>query len=160
MKNVLKSEEKYWRENDAKFRALAQNTTYEQFEDIVKASHLKPLENKDKAPSAKVRSSIWNTITLTGKKTTQENTSVTQPPTRSTPTSIKNIDEFCSSWRGMEIEERIDFVSEVGEGTLNRIFHMEIPPELIGEMLHTFLAFRPNTKDIAAVVKTLGGYHY
>ena len=35
----------YWQKNDAKFRALAQNATYDQFEEIVKASHIKPLGN-------------------------------------------------------------------------------------------------------------------
>ena len=43
LSKVIKSDEVYWRQNDAKFRALAQNATYDQFEEIVKASHLKPL---------------------------------------------------------------------------------------------------------------------
>ncbi len=43
LSKVLKNDEAYWRQNDAKFRALAQNATYDQFEEIVKASHLKPL---------------------------------------------------------------------------------------------------------------------
>ncbi len=43
LSKVIKNDEVYWRQNDAKFRALAQNATYDQFEEIVKASHLKPL---------------------------------------------------------------------------------------------------------------------
>jgi hypothetical protein len=39
---------RYRRENDAKFRAVAQNVaSYEEFKDIVAASHLKPLDKKD-----------------------------------------------------------------------------------------------------------------
>ena len=45
LSKVIKNDEAYWRQNDAKFRALAQNATYDQFEEIVKASHLKPLGN-------------------------------------------------------------------------------------------------------------------
>ena len=44
LNTMLEQDNRYWRENDAKFRAVAQNATYEQFEDIVKASHLKPLD--------------------------------------------------------------------------------------------------------------------
>ena len=36
MKNVLVQDETYWRQNDAKFRAVAQNVTFEQFEEIGK----------------------------------------------------------------------------------------------------------------------------
>ena len=49
LNSMLAQDRSYWRENDAKFRAVAQNATYEQFEDIVKASHLKPLEKTDKS---------------------------------------------------------------------------------------------------------------
>ena len=160
------NDERYWRENDAKFRAVAQNATYEQFEDIVKASHLKPLDKKDKSPNAKSRSSIWNSISLAGKKSGSENAAATHAQksgnTGLHPTSvgkqagIKNIDEFYSLWRCLEIEERIDLVSEVGEDNIARIFSMETPPELLGDMLHTFLAFRSTTNDISTVVKTLG----
>ncbi|EDQ92295.1 uncharacterized protein MONBRDRAFT_21844 [Monosiga brevicollis MX1] len=44
LQRSVEKEERYWRENDAKFRAMAQKVaTYEEFEDIVKASHIKPL---------------------------------------------------------------------------------------------------------------------
>ena len=41
--DTIEQDSRYWRENNAKFRAVAQNATYEQFEEIVKASHLKPI---------------------------------------------------------------------------------------------------------------------
>lgn len=150
-------DERYWRENDAKFRAVSQNVTFEQFEDIVKASHLKPLDKKDRSPSGKAKSSIWNSISLTSKKCNQDSVNPSDlcraPGRRS---YVKNIDEFHSIWRDLEIEERINFVSELGEEVIARIFQSEIPPELLGEMLHTFLAFRPCNQDIAAIIKTLG----
>ena len=157
MSRVLVSDEKYWRENDAKFRAVAQNVTYEQFEDIVKTSHLKSLDKKDKSPNPKSKPSIWNSISLAGKKSSAEtvNTALPEKPGHLVKSSVKNIDEFYSLWRYLEIEERIDFISELGEDNVGRIFQTEIPPELLGEMLHSFLAFRPTTQDIAAIVKTL-----
>ena len=45
---AVEEDAKYQRENDAKFRAVAQKVgSYEEFKDIVAASHLKPLEKKD-----------------------------------------------------------------------------------------------------------------
>lgn len=47
LSGLMQKDDKYWRENDAKFRAAKQMATYEEFENIVKASHLKPLEKSD-----------------------------------------------------------------------------------------------------------------
>ena len=35
---LMQKDDKYWRENDAKFRAAKQMATYEEFENIVKVS--------------------------------------------------------------------------------------------------------------------------
>lgn len=46
---AVEADAKYQRENAAKFRAVEQRVgSYEEFKDIVAASHLKPLEKKDK----------------------------------------------------------------------------------------------------------------
>lgn len=45
---AVEANEKYLRENDAKFRAVNQRVgSYEEFRDIVSTAHLKPLERKD-----------------------------------------------------------------------------------------------------------------
>eukprot|EP00088_Acartia_fossae_P002243 TRINITY_DN10891_c0_g2_i1.p1 TRINITY_DN10891_c0_g2~~TRINITY_DN10891_c0_g2_i1.p1 ORF type:complete len:283 (+),score=67.43 TRINITY_DN10891_c0_g2_i1:34-882(+) len=196
LSKVVKHDETYWRQNDAKFRAVAQNATYDQFEEIVKASHLKPLEKKDKSPGNKSKSSIWNSISLSSKKLSINATlEAAQPPAAGTGGSsshvtgggaasshptltdttkscghdaagggrssfatkgpIRNIDDFLAAWRDLEIDERIAFLSNLSEEKLNQILSCEIPPELIGDMLHTFLAFRQNPNDIAVVVNTL-----
>lgn len=47
--SAVEADAKYERENAAKFRAVEQRVgSYEEFKDIVAASHLKPLEKKDK----------------------------------------------------------------------------------------------------------------
>lgn len=44
----IEKDKKYWRENDAKLRAVEQRVaTYEEFTDIVKACHLKPFTKED-----------------------------------------------------------------------------------------------------------------
>ena len=46
---ALAKDEKYQRENDAKFRAIHQKVkSYDEFRDIVEASHLRPLDKGDK----------------------------------------------------------------------------------------------------------------
>ena len=45
---AVEADEKYLRENDAKFRAVNQRVgSYEEFRAIVSTAHLKPLERKD-----------------------------------------------------------------------------------------------------------------
>uniref|UniRef100_A0A8C2L699 Coiled-coil domain containing 103 n=1 Tax=Cricetulus griseus TaxID=10029 RepID=A0A8C2L699_CRIGR len=59
---ALAADEKYKRENDAKLRAVEQRVpSYEEFRGIVLASHLKPLEQKDKMGGK--RSVPWNSHT-------------------------------------------------------------------------------------------------
>ena len=40
LSGLMQKDDKYWRENDAKFRAAKQMATYEEFENIVKVSLL------------------------------------------------------------------------------------------------------------------------
>ena len=59
--HALAKEEKYQRENDAKFRAINQKVrSYEEFRDIVDASHLKPLDKNDKIGGMSYQK--WNHI--------------------------------------------------------------------------------------------------
>ena len=70
------ADEKYSCENDAKFRAVHQNVkSYDEFRDIVAASHLQPLDRKDVIGSDKIQQP-WNTMYLSSK----ENMEVTVNP--------------------------------------------------------------------------------
>lgn len=159
LNSMLAQDNRYWRENDAKFRAVAQNSTYEQFEDIVKASHLKPL---DKSPNSKTKNSIWNSITsATSRKPSNDPKPVTSPEVicpGTTPTGLvvpRNIDEFQHRWRNIEICDRIGFVQDLGQAAVSKIFSTEIPPELLADFLYTFLTFGPSLTDLVVVVQTL-----
>ncbi|EEB16835.1 conserved hypothetical protein [Pediculus humanus corporis] len=65
LEKAIVADEKYQRENDAKFRAVEQKVaTYDEFRDIVKASHLKPLEKTEKIvdPNLSQKNVIWNSV--------------------------------------------------------------------------------------------------
>ena len=61
LQRSVQSEEKYQRENSAKLRAVSQQVpSFEQFRSLVLASHLKPLERRDKQGSS--RKQPWNPV--------------------------------------------------------------------------------------------------
>nr|XP_010329777.1 coiled-coil domain-containing protein 103 isoform X4 [Saimiri boliviensis boliviensis] len=63
---ALTADEKYKRENAAKLRAVEQRVaSYEEFRGIVLASHLKPLERKDRMGGK--RAVPWNCHTIQGR---------------------------------------------------------------------------------------------
>jgi len=169
LSNALGADAKYWRENDAKFRAVAQRATYQQFEDIVKTSHLKPLEKTDKSPKSKTNSSsIWNSIAAaTSRKVTNDEVSI-RASTSSSQSRVPEIGkkpdiskmprtvvEFHNIWRNVEISQRLGFLRDLGQSNIGKIFHVEIPPELLGDIIHTLLTFGPSLQEHVTVVQTL-----
>ena len=68
LKADMASDNLYWVRNDAKLRAAKQTASYEEFDQIVKASHLKPLSREDHLqkmdPQGKSRQ--WNTACRNG----------------------------------------------------------------------------------------------
>ncbi|EDV26842.1 uncharacterized protein TRIADDRAFT_54163 [Trichoplax adhaerens] len=61
LSNALEADKKYWRENDAKIRAVGQRVgTYEEFKGIVAASHLRPLDRKEGLITNERITQTWN----------------------------------------------------------------------------------------------------
>ena len=153
LNSVLEQDSRYWTENDAKFRAVAQNVSYEQFEEIVKASHLKPLEKHDKSQLSNPKNTIWNSvsndkrdkISNTDIKTSDESVKIIYEP--------KNVAEFYTSWRSKEPSDRISFIKDIGQSKLKEIFATEVPSELVVEIVETFHHFKAS--EIIMVVQTL-----
>merc|ERR1711874_899985 len=132
-------------------------------------SHLKPLEKTDKSPKSKTNSSsIWNSIAkATSRKVT--NDEVTSRATSSShgrvlpemskkPETAKlprTVVEFHNIWRNTEISQRLTFLRDLGQSNIAKIFNVEIPPELLGDIIHTFLTFGPSLQDLVTVVHTL-----
>ncbi|XP_016057511.1 PREDICTED: coiled-coil domain-containing protein 103 isoform X3 [Miniopterus natalensis] len=74
---ALTADEKYQRENAAKLRAVEQRVaSYEEFRGIVLASHLKPLERKDKI--GEKRTVPWNCHSTPGRTSQDETTEISQ----------------------------------------------------------------------------------
>ena len=157
--DTIEQDSRYWRENNAKFRAVAQNATYEQFEEIVKASHLKPIEKQDKTQYGKLKSTIWNSITnATSRKPVnseinkQDTSETSENFPISNPTTF---DEFYESWRRTEMSERIRYLQNIGSTSLKKILSKEVPSELIVDFIYTFMSFGSSLSDLVTVVNTL-----
>ena len=154
LNSVLEQDSKYWRENDAKFRAVAQNATYEQFEEIVKASHLRPLDKSDKTPSSKPKTSIWNSIAnATSRKS--EDKKMDASGVSKVTSDPRNLDEFYDIWKNIEICDRIKFMQDLGLEKSKKIFTCEVPSELIAEFLYTFLTFGSSCGEMVLVVRSV-----
>ena len=61
LKADMASDNLYWVRNDAKLRAAKQTASYEEFDQIVKASHLKPLSREDHLQKMDPQGNCMNT---------------------------------------------------------------------------------------------------
>uniref|UniRef100_A0A3B3TEJ5 Family with sequence similarity 187 member A n=1 Tax=Paramormyrops kingsleyae TaxID=1676925 RepID=A0A3B3TEJ5_9TELE len=131
---ALESDERYQRENNAKFRAVHQRVaSYEEFRDIVLASHLKPLEKSDVTEAP--RKQPWNSVfsatkqkDTVGCEVTEVSQAAFQPRTAS---------EFQRGWRrlGGKVKDKYHCIISLGGPKLREIFNIEIASGLLGEFL-------------------------
>lgn len=148
---AVAADEKYQRENNAKFRAVHQKVaSYEEFRDIVLASHLRPLERKDKIGGK--RKQPWNSY-ATEVVAKQDSTEEISQELCSEP---KTAAEFYRDWRRCLKDgvERYQFLLQLGAATIGRIFHADLAFGLLGEMVTT-LAENVQSTDHAAVFQIL-----
>ncbi|XP_075071474.1 dynein axonemal assembly factor 19 [Mixophyes fleayi] len=128
--NAVAADQKYQRENDAKFRAIHQKVaSYEEFRDIVLASNLKPLERKDKIGGD--RKQPWNPTATTNSLSREPACTMLQDAL----SEPKNAFEFTRNWRRIEGKKRYDFLLQIGAKKLSCIFHTEVCSGLVGEFL-------------------------
>ncbi|TKC44472.1 hypothetical protein EI555_013972, partial [Monodon monoceros] len=147
---ALTADEKYKRENAAKLRAVEQRvSSYEEFRGIVLASHLKPLEQKDKIGGK--RTVPWNCHTIQGRPSQDETTEISpveqledlctlfpsfaiQEKTLLQPETSA---EFYRDWRRYlrSGSERYEALLQLGGPKLGRLFQMDVGFGLLGEML-------------------------
>ncbi|XP_003222659.2 coiled-coil domain-containing protein 103 [Anolis carolinensis] len=129
---AIASDEKYKRENDAKFRAVHQKVaSYEEFRDIVRASHLKPLEKRDKMRSK--RSMLWNSCAFKPNCKEESEVELSQDLERLPETSA----EFYRDWRRCmkSSHQRYQLLLQLGPQSLGRIFQTDLAFGLLGEFL-------------------------
>ncbi|XP_067869240.1 coiled-coil domain-containing protein 103 [Heterodontus francisci] len=131
LQTALSLDEKHKRENDAKFRAIHQKVgSYEEFRDIVLASHLKPLDLRDKLGA---RNQPWNICA----KSTNTKDSVQVGLSKHPNSQPKTAAEFSRDWRRYYITEpeKYDFLLKLGGQCLGNIFRAEIGFGFLGEFL-------------------------
>ncbi|GAB1296914.1 Coiled-coil domain-containing protein 103 [Apodemus speciosus] len=149
---ALAADEKYKRENAAKLRAVEQRVpSYEEFRGIVLASHLKPLEQKDKMGGK--RSVPWNCYT-TRERTSQD--MVTEMPQEKSVFQPATSAEFYRDWRRhlRSGPERYQALLQLGGPKLGHLFQMDVGFGLLGELL-VALAEHVRLSDRVAVLGIL-----
>ncbi|XP_061080555.1 coiled-coil domain-containing protein 103 [Conger conger] len=149
---ALEADRKYRRENDAKFRAIHQNVgSYEEFRDIVLASHLKPLEKTDKTGQ---RRQPWNPLASRAGKPGTAGCATLEASAFRPGTAA----EFGRDWRrsGGSVEERYRLLLSLGGAGVRRTFSTEVGAGLLGEFL-LVLAGGLRRGDAGAVVSLLHG---
>ncbi|XP_046670676.1 coiled-coil domain-containing protein 103 [Homalodisca vitripennis] len=160
LKESIKEDKKYWRENDAKLRAVNQNvSTYEEFRDMVKAAHLKPLEKSERlGADNRQKGCIWNSFV---------DRKPDLPPLKNMEienvlNDIRNDDESVTGFRYVRKfsllrtnEERYKLLMKTGTEELGNIFKTEIPTGVLGRIVEALLCFMPAVNEIIFVTQVL-----
>ncbi|XP_075418085.1 dynein axonemal assembly factor 19 [Tenrec ecaudatus] len=152
LQDALAADEKYKRENAAKLRAVEQRVaSYEEFRGIVLASHLKPLERKDKMEGKRTRP--WNCHTSQGSTSQDQATEIFQAKPLLQPETSA---EFYRDWRRhlRSGPERYQVLLQLGGPKLGRLFQMDVGFGLLGELL-VALADHVRPADRVAVLGIL-----
>ncbi|XP_066499010.1 coiled-coil domain-containing protein 103 [Hoplias malabaricus] len=152
---AVEADKKYQRENDAKFRAVQQKVaTYEEFRDIVLASHLKPLDRNDKASAP--RKQPWNPVASGFGEKTAHSADVVQPLT--CDFQPRTASEFLRDWRRLAggLTEKYTLLLRLGGDVLQTVFRTEVGFGLLGEFL-LILSEGLQPRDEAVVTQLLEG---
>ncbi|KAF1465393.1 hypothetical protein FQV17_0002756, partial [Megadyptes antipodes antipodes] len=151
LRAAVAADERRERENDAKLRAVRQRVpSYEEFRNIVLASHLKPLEKKDKM--GKRRNVLWNPCAAHAKAPQASDVEIPQELDQLPRTSA----EFYRDWRRClkSRKEKYQLLLELGGKALGRIFQADLGFGLLGEFL-TVLAENVCHEDRDAILQIL-----
>jgi coiled-coil domain-containing protein 103 len=139
VRKAVNADEKYWRENGAKLRAVEQRVpTYEDFRQMVLASHLKPLD-KGETLSKLQNKSNWNVLASSDKvslNSTQLNPQQIDLSKQKVMTHL----EFMQLWNKIpkiDLKQKWILIKSVGEN-LKDLFTVEINGEMLGQFLILF----------------------
>jgi hypothetical protein len=152
VKNAVKAEQRYWTENDAKFRAIAQHVpTYEDFRQIVLASHLKPLDKGESFQENMTKGNkVWNSIADSNKIQTniKDDEMIASNKSDLVNSKPKNNLEFLKTWRKLDENNdaniKWEFLKKLDTNSLHQLC------QLNGELLGRFLTiFAEKIKEIS-----------
>ncbi|NXM31540.1 CC103 protein, partial [Oxyruncus cristatus] len=153
LRAALAEDERRQREGEAKLRALRQRVPdYRDIRNIVLASHLKPLEKKDRLGQR--RNVLWNPCAAPAKAPPAHTEEIPQELDQLPGTAV----EFHRDWRRClkSGTEKYQFLLELGGEALGRIFRADVGFGLLGEFLRV-LAENFHPGDRAAVLGILQG---
>ena len=132
--NAKEADQKYSRENDAKFRAVHQKVaSYEEFRDIVTASHLRPLD-RDDITGVKSVQQPWNTAYKTDQKDLKQDDTATSTLSERT-SGIKNRDEFLKTWS--TVDNKVEYILAFNTDFLQSVFKCDIPFNFLETFIKT-----------------------
>nr|XP_032807091.1 coiled-coil domain-containing protein 103 isoform X1 [Petromyzon marinus] len=151
---AVAADAKYERENDAKLRAITQRVgSYEEFRDIVLASHLRPLETCDKVGlGVDFHAQRWNAFATTKEEGSEESQHETPQPSKELPCTAL---EFNRDWRRRSSPDRYVLLLRVGARRARDLFRAEVGFGLLGEAA-VALAECFRDEDAPAVAELLG----
>jgi len=132
--SAVSADKMYWVRNEAKIRAVTNKVaTYEEFEDIVKASHLKPLEKGDRISDIKVFKQPWNINSGSGASSQTSS----ERSTEISYQSVATVNQFDRIWKRQckNSLERFNFLTELDCSKIHHIFQAEIALGLLGEFI-------------------------
>jgi len=123
LNSAVKADIVYNQRNDAKFRAVHQKVaTYEEFRNIVEASHLNSLDKKDKIGGVNYQK--WNT-SCTSKNDEDFSKSVQAPGLIHNPNGYQ---QFLDSWkRCKSSQEKFSYLKALDNSSLKKCFQLECP---------------------------------
>ena len=121
------AEDKYQRENDAKFRAVYQKVaTYEEFCDIVLASNLRPLDKTDSIHSVGAGPSAWNVSASNTSKQKECNVTRSTAAGPENNMSVSSQAEFNKVYKRLNPSDKYSLLLEIGGNKLLSLFPTEI----------------------------------
>lgn len=147
------ADRKYWRENEAKFRAVNQKVgSYEEFRDMVTASHLTPLDRGD-ITGVKGTPQPWNSVvnSVSSRQGDTENkefvlSSIATPSV----SSITTRDDFLKGWSSAI--DKTAFILSFDISFIESIFKYDIPFDFIETTVRTMLKDVPSIEIISKIV--------
>eukprot|EP00050_Salpingoeca_kvevrii_P019477 m.86436 g.86436 ORF g.86436 m.86436 type:complete len:237 (-) comp8432_c0_seq4:80-790(-) len=141
LSSAIEADARYQRENDAKFRAVAQKVpTYEDFEQMVKGAHIKPMTEditqlnlkKSSWTSGRAQQRARHRILAKGASAAPAPAAAQGQPTEA-PATVNN---FLRDWRSRCASSvaKYAYLLLIGGERLEALFRVEIGHGLLGEM--------------------------
>jgi hypothetical protein len=160
---AVTAEEKYSRENAAKFRAIEQRAgTYEDFRQIVLASHLRPLDKGETLQSIPIKNS-WNLAADKNNLNDNNSKKLNIDDSNLTQAIPKSNLEFIQLWRkiGTNQQRQWEFLENIGANKLVELFMSEINGDMLGKFINVFsnqIKKNQLKRDFDLIVNLLNGF--